>query len=119
MARRTVEMCSIGRRKIGVFLSGGLDSSLVAYELKQIRGEANTFTNRMNPNVQADEDYNSDANCAKILADENNFNHKEVVITPEAFVDKWDESIYYMEQPVYNPSMSMYCYTNKFQNIGK
>ena len=114
MARRTVEMCSIGRRKIGVFLSGGLDSSVVAYELKQIKGEANTFTNRMNPNVQADEDYNSDADCAKILATENNFNHKEVVITPEAFIDKWDDSIYYMEQPVYNPSMSMYCYTNKF-----
>jgi len=114
MTHKTVEMCSIGRRKIGVFLSGGLDSSVVAYELKQIKGEANTFTNRMEPNVKADEDYNSDANCAKILAEQNNFNHKEVVITPEAFIDKWDDSIYYMEQPVYNPSMSMYCYTNKF-----
>ena len=114
MANKTVEMCSIGRRKIGVFLSGGLDSSVVAYELQKIKGEANTFTNRMNPNVQADEDYNSDANCANILAKQNNFNHKEVTITPESYVDKWDDSIYYMEQPVYNPSMSMYCYTNKF-----
>ena len=51
-----------------VGFSGGLDSSVVAYELKQIKGEANTFTNRMEPNVKADEDYNSDANCAKILA---------------------------------------------------
>ena len=76
----------MGRRKIGVFLSGGLDSSLVAYELKQIKGEAYTFTNRMNPNVQADEDYNSDANCAKILATQNKFNHKEVVITPESYI---------------------------------
>jgi len=114
MANKTVEMCSIGRRKIGVFLSGGLDSSVVAYELQKIKGEANTFTNRMNPNVQADEDYNSDANCANILAKQNNFNHKEVIITPESYIDKWDDSIYYMEQPVYNPSMSMYCYTNKF-----
>ncbi len=112
--KKTVEMCSIGRRKIGVFLSGGLDSSVIAYELKQLKGEANTFTNRMEPNVQADEDYNSDANCASILAKQNNFNHKEVVITPEAFIDNWDDSIYYMEQPVYNPSMPMYCCTNKF-----
>ena len=112
--KKTVEMCSIGRRKIGVFLSGGLDSSVIAYELKQLKGEANTFTNRMEPNVQADEDYNSDANCASILARQNNFNHKEVVITPEAFIDSWDDSVYYMEQPVYNPSMSMYCSTNKF-----
>ena len=112
--KKTVEMCSIGRRKIGVFLSGGLDSSMIAYELKQLKGEANTFTNRMEPNVQADEDYNSDANCADVLAKQNSFNHKEVVITPEAFIDSWDDSVYYMEQPVYNPSMSMYCSTNKF-----
>ena len=35
VANKAVEMCSIGRRKIGVFLSGGLDSSVVAYELNK------------------------------------------------------------------------------------
>ncbi len=114
ISKTTVKMCSIGRRKIGVFLSGGLDSSLVAYELKKLKGEANTFTNRMYPNVTADEDYNSDAKCAEILAKQNNFNHTEVKITPENFIESWQDSIYYMEQPVYNPSMAMYCYTNKF-----
>jgi asparagine synthase (glutamine-hydrolysing) len=114
ISKTTVKMCSIGRRKIGVFLSGGLDSSLVAYELNKLKGEANTFTNRMYPNVTADEDYNSDAKCAEILAKQNNFNHTEVKITPENFIESWQDSIYYMEQPVYNPSMAMYCYTNKF-----
>ena len=113
-AKHTVKMCSIGRRKIGVFLSGGLDSSLVAYELNKVRGEVNSFTNKMYPNVKVDEDYNEDASCALILAKQNNFNHTEVQITPENFIESWDDSIYYMEQPVYNPSMSMYCYTNKF-----
>ena len=113
MVRQSVEMCSIGRRKLGVFLSGGLDSSMVAYELKQIKGEVNSFTNKMYPNVVVDEDYNSDANCAEILARKNNFNHTEVKITPKNFMDSWDDSIYFMEQPVYNPSMAMYCYTNK------
>ena len=114
MAHKTVEMCSIGRRKIGVFLSGGLDSSLVAYELGKIKSKVNSFTNKMYPNVKVDEDYNEDANCALILAKQENFNHTEIQITPENFMDSWDDSIYYMEQPVYNPSMSMYCYTNKF-----
>ena len=49
----------------------------------------------------------------KILADQNKFNHTEIQITPDNFVQSWDDSIYYMEQPIYNPSMSMYCYTNK------
>jgi len=114
MARKTVKMCSIGRRKIGVFLSGGLDSSLIAYELKNIMGEANTFTNQMNPNIiSGGENYNEDAICAQVLADQENFNHKEVIITPKIIEDYWDDSIYFMEQPAYNPSLAMYCYTNK------
>ena len=114
MAHETVKMCSIGQRKIGVFLSGGLDSSLVAYELKKVAGEVNTFTNRMKPNVMLDEDFNEDANCARILASANNFNHTEVIITPKIVEDYWNDSIYFMEQPAYNPSLAMYCYTNKF-----
>jgi asparagine synthase (glutamine-hydrolysing) len=115
MVRKSIKMASIGRRKIGVFLSGGLDSSIVAYELKDVFGYANTFTNRMEPNFvhPKDGDHNEDANCAKVLADANDFNHKEVIITPEIAKQYWNDSIYYIEQPVYNPSLSMYCYTNK------
>ena len=111
--KSAVKRCSIGQRKIGVFLSGGLDSSVVAYELGKIKGEVNSFTNKFSPSVQADEDYNSDAKAAKILAEAEGFNHTEVEITPKSFIENWNDSIYYMEQPVYNPSMAMYCYTNK------
>ena len=115
--RKTVQMSSIGRRQMGVFLSGGLDSSVVAYEMMKIHGSVNTFTNKMQPNVVTDEDYNSDATCAKILADQEKFNHTEVIITPNDVIAAWDDSIYYMEQPVYNPSMSMYYHTN--QNLSE
>jgi len=67
----------------------------------------------MNPNIITDEDYNSDAACAKILAEQEKFNHTEVVITPSDVIAAWDDSIYFMEQPVYNPSMSMYYHTNR------
>ena len=115
ITQKSIKMSSIGRRKIGVFLSGGLDSSLVAYELKNVLGEANTFTNRMKPNYvhPKDGDHNEDADCAKVLANTNNFKHTEVTITPEIVEQYWDDSIYYIEQPVYNPSLAMYCYTNK------
>ena len=109
----TVKRCAIGQRKIGVFLSGGLDSSVVAYELGKLQ-KINTFTNRMYPEVQSDEDYNSDANAAKVLADKEGYTHHEILITPKEYMTAWDQSIYYMEQVNFNPSMAMYCYTNKF-----
>ena len=112
-ANQTVKMCTLGIRKIGVFLSGGLDSSLIAHELKKITGEANTFTNRMEPPVIIpDEDYNDDARCALILATHEKYNHKEVICTPETVVKFWNDSMRLIEQPMYNPSLAMYCYTN-------
>ena len=115
MVRKTVKMCSIGQRQIGVFLSGGLDSSMIAYELNKLMPPATTFTNKIDPCPPAiHEDFNSDANMAKLLAKENEFLHTEVNITPETIINSWRDAIYYMEQPMYNQSIAMYCYTNKF-----
>ena len=115
MVHKTVKMCSIGQRKIGVFLSGGLDSSIVAYELNKLMPPAITFTNRIAPCPPAiHEDYNSDANMAEMLAKENKFLHTEVQITPRTIIDSWNDAIYYMEQPMYNQSIAMYCYTNQY-----
>ena len=114
VTRESVKLCSIGRRKIGIFLSGGLDSGMVAYEYKQLHGTANTYTNNMDPNIiWREDDHNDDHNKALKLAQQFGFNHKVVTMTPKILTDMWDESIYYMEQPVYNPSMVMYYYTNK------
>ena len=109
-----VKRCSIGQRKIGVFLSGGLDSSMVAYELGKLHGKINTFTNRVMPTVESPEDYNSDATAAKVLAESEGYNHEEVIVTPETYLEAWEQSIYFMEQPNFNPSMAMYCHTNKY-----
>jgi len=113
MAKKTVEMCSIGQRKIGVFLSGGLDSSLIAHELNLLKGPAVTFTNKMKPNIVTSEDFNSDADAAEHLARVEGYQHTVVKVTPENVVDSWNDSIYYMEQPMYNQSIAMYYHTNK------
>ena len=34
-------------------------------------------------------------------------------------IDIWDDAIYYMEQPMYNQSVPMYCYTNKILHQNK
>ena len=56
---------TLGIRNFGMFLSGGLDSSLIAIGLKNKLGSLNSFTTVMEPNVIEKEDYNSDAKVAK------------------------------------------------------
>jgi asparagine synthase (glutamine-hydrolysing) len=109
----TVKRSAIGIRKIGVFLSGGLDSSIIAYELNKITDTVHSFTNRFAPEVGADEDYNSDSKIASKFAKEQKFNHHDVLVSPAEYLSAWHDSIYYMEQPNYNPSNPIYCYTNK------
>ena len=109
----TVRRSAIGIRKIGVFLSGGLDSSIIAYELNKITDTVHSFTNRFAPEVGADEDYNSDSKIASKFAKEQKFNHHDVLVSPAEYLSAWNDSIYYMEQPNYSPSNPVYCYTNK------
>ena len=113
-AHETVKMSTLGIRKFGMFLSGGLDSTLVAYELKKILGELDSFTNEMNPNVRIGEDFNDDANCAKRFAQDFGLNHHRVEMTPKLVEQFWEDSMFLMEQPVYNMNLPMYYYTNKF-----
>ena len=108
-----VKRSAIGKRKIGVFFSGGLDSSIVAYELNKIQDTVHTFTNRFEPCVKSDEDYNSDSKIASKFAKEQNFDHHDVVVSPAEYLSAWEDSIYYMEQPNYNPSNPLYCFSNR------
>ena len=115
-----VKRSAIGKRKIGVFLSGGMDSSMVAYELGRLHRGINTFTNRIEPDVavtnldgRKQEDFNSDAKAAKVLATAEGYNHEEVIITPNNYMEAWNDCLQHMEQISFNPSMAMYCHTNK------
>lgn len=115
--RKTVKMTSMGKKEIGVFLSGGLDSSIIALEMKNLFGEVKTFTNRTFPGIiVGGEDMNSDASSAKRLARDFKFMHQEVNVNPSIVMEHWDDAIYYMEQPVYNQSQVMYYYTNKIMS---
>lgn len=111
---QAINQSSIGIRKFGIFLSGGIDSSLISYGLKRKLGSLNSFTNYMEPNVILDgEDHNSDSNIARKFAKEIDLNHTEIKITPENFANNWDDSVKSIEEPRYNWCLPMYYYTNK------
>ena len=63
----SINNSTLGLRNFGMFLSGGLDSSLIAQGLKNKLGSLNSFTTIMEPNIREQEDYNSDAKLQKNL----------------------------------------------------
>ncbi len=116
----TIKNSTLGMRKFGIFLSGGIDSSIVAYELNKNLKNISSFTNLIDPNEIIDgEDHNSDAKVAKKFSKTLKLNHQEVKITPNIISDYWNDTIRFMEEPRYNWNLPMYYYTNKFLSQNK
>ena len=109
---KTIQESLIGTRPIGVFLSGGLDSTMISYHANKYLKQ-NTFTNHIMPcPVDPNEDYNSDSFEAKKLAQNENFNHTMVVHSPKLYAQYWKKTIEALEEPIYNPSLPMYAHMN-------
>lgn len=110
MVSKTVKQTIMGRRKIGVFLSGGFDSGIIAAEAGKFM-ELETYTNRISPNIHG---FNIDADCAAEMANKFGFRHREIVVDQKTVIDNWFDSLKYNEELSVNMSNVMYLYSNKF-----
>ena len=111
--KKAVEMTLMGRREVGLFLSGGLDSSSIFYELiHSSKTKPNTFSTRfIEPNK--DTNYNEDANLAKMLSEKFNSNHKEILIGEQEWIDNLEKCVLALEEPRQGKSLPAYYATNK------
>ena len=111
--KKAVEMTLMGRREIGLFLSGGLDSSSIFYELiHSSKTKPNTFSTRF-VEPHKDSNYNEDANLAKMLSEQFNSNHKEVLIGEQEWIDNLEKCVLALEEPRQGKSFPAYYATNK------
>ncbi|MGB5593778.1 MAG: asparagine synthase B [Crocosphaera sp.] len=91
--RETVEASVVKRLMsdvpLGAFLSGGLDSSIIAAVAKQHKSELHTFS----VGIEGSKDIKS----ARLVSDYLGTIHHEYIITPEEAIAKLPEIIYYLE----------------------
>ena len=106
-----VKMTQMGRREIGLFLSGGMDSSSILYELKSLGIKSNCFSTSF---LNESNVYNEDSILAKKLAELYESNFKDVVTTSDSWIDNFEKAIYCLEEPRQGKSYSSYFQTNKF-----
>ena len=83
---------------LGVFLSGGVDSSAVAAIMTKLRGPVETFS------VGYAEDAYSELPYARIVAKHLNSVHHEVLVSREQFFDALPRLIWHEDEPIAWPS---------------
>lgn len=84
---------------LGMFLSGGIDSSVIAARMsKMVDQPISTFS------VAFAEREANELYFARQAAKMSGANHHEVTMTPEDFFDLWPKMVYHEDEPIAHPS---------------
>ncbi len=126
---KAIKKCLMGRREIGLFLSGGLDSSIVLHELCTYQTKPKTFTTFFETKLdhqygQFDNDtqilmsktkhVNDDADTARKLSKLYNTEHHQLLINETMFADAIIPTVRTLEEPRLNKSTAAYYLLNQF-----
>lgn len=110
----SVRRCLMGRRPIGLFLSGGLDSSMILHELVGYDNKPKTFTTRFEcKNKDSQERFNNDADIAVQLSKHYGTDHTDFTITLSNFLDAVEPCIEALEEPRFNKNTPAYYLLNQ------
>ncbi len=92
----------ISDRPVGVFLSGGLDSTILLTAMRQnLAGPIETYTVSYTSPVD-EEKYNADALLARMTAEHFSTNHHEIQVTPADVEACFDQVVWHMDEPIAN-----------------
>ncbi|MCG2694408.1 asparagine synthase (glutamine-hydrolyzing) [Candidatus Parcubacteria bacterium] len=99
---RAVDRQLISDRPVGLFLSGGLDSSIICAAMaKSAKGPVKTFSVGFETEIER-EKFNADFNLAKRTAEYFNTDHTPITITAKDVKDNFENCIIAMDEPVSN-----------------
>ena len=104
----------MGRREIGLFLSGGIDSTSILYEMTQhLKTKPNTFSSRFILRDRKSR-LNQDPDLAKQTSALYGGIHKEILIEEKDYVSTMRDTILALEEPRQSKSLPVYFNVNKF-----
>lgn len=93
----------ISDRPLGVFLSGGLDSSIVLDAATKAGGTMKTFSLGFDLEAhEQPEKFNADATLARMTAEHYGAEHHEIMLSEQEFVRLLPEAMHYLDQPLAN-----------------
>jgi len=100
----TVKMQMVSDVPVGLFLSGGLDSSLLLSLMTNVRKKpVDTFTIRFRRHDQKYEQMSEDSSYARVVADAFQSRHQEIEIEPD-IVELLPKIMFHMDEPLADPA---------------
>ncbi len=100
-----VERQLVSDRKVGVYLSGGIDSSVIVDVLSRARGKVDTFSVGFDlEDNEESEKFNADFILARRTANYYKTNHHELVLSSADAIGFFEKAVLAMEEPVSNPT---------------
>jgi asparagine synthase (glutamine-hydrolysing) len=109
---KACDLTLMGRRQVGLFLSGGMDSSSVLYCLAaRLHKPPKTFSTRFDAPVHSR--LNEDADIALRLSQQFNTEHAECFFTEQDWVNNIVKTTLALEEPRQGRSFPAYYLTNK------
>lgn len=90
----------ISDRPVGVFLSGGIDSSAVLASVVRTKGTARTYTTRFEVASPTDEEkFNRDAVLARRTAEHFGTVHTEITVHRAEVIELFEQSAWHLDEP--------------------
>ncbi len=96
----------VSDRPVGIYLSGGIDSSIVLDVMSLLRKDIQTFS--IGFSLKEDEEsekFNKDFYLARKTAEKYHTQHHEVLLSHTDVVDALKEAIYQLDEPIANPTL--------------
>ncbi len=112
---KSVEKQLISDRPVGVYLSGGIDSSIILGSIKKVTSNIKTFSIGFDiKDPVQKEKFNKDFNLARKTALFYKTEHHELLIKPEEVWKNLEEAIYHLDEPISNPTIVPMYILSKF-----
>lgn len=104
--RASVKAELVSDRPVGLYLSGGIDSSAVLEGMAVAQGKVETFSIGFSLREgEQEEKFNADFLLARRTAKHFGATHHEVLLSPDEILPLFEEAVYYLDEPIANATV--------------
>ncbi len=107
--KHSVAMKTFADRPVGIFLSGGVDSTSILSVFHECNGNpVKTFSLGFDvDDIGIDKDkFNTDLNLARMTSRIFNSDHNEIILTCKEAADSFEKVVYHLDEPIANATQS-------------